>query len=354
MSSDENIIYGREERRPVRLPMQHGTANKKFRTARWQEVPMLKSHSFLKAVREIVETASRLDLISICIVGKQSTGKSTIAQSISHVLHNELESKYGIIFNVVIWGMVQLQNIDEALKTIESNTIIIFDDISFARKIVSSHHWNKVLNTMTTIRHRGSDVRIILIFNYHYTLANDKFLRGSDYTLITSTNVAEHENMIKLYGGRHIIKYLERELHSATSTGYFGPDNPEYKKDKTKPPKLYKFRQPFSLALFHTPNGLRPIIYPHIKWLDPKCGICAAAHPNIRTESESVDDFMSNLVERYGSTAISGLKVFLAQRGILQYGKTTISARNAIAKHIRDSNTTPQALLDWFNQYKGR
>lgn len=329
-----------------------------IKATRWQDVQLMKSHSFLRAVREGATLAKAMDITTHCLIGKMSSGKSTLAESIAHVLHKELV-KDDITMNVVLWGIEELKDLNASLEAITSNTIIIFDDVSYAKQTMSTQKWSKILETITTIRHRGnSDVRMVLLFNYHYSMAMDKFLRGADFHWLTSVTISEIDNYHKLYASATgLIENFKHEANQAAKTGYFGPKNKKYRKDTKDPnvhPYMYKWRDPFAPCLFYNNDTLRMVIYPRRQWIDAKCGICSTSQDEapLETMQDTIQGIMEPIMVEHGSHAISGLRAYLSQHGIHTWGHGTLAAKKRIVKAMETHDIPPLQYKLWLDGRK--
>jgi len=73
-----------------------------------------------------------LDVVKINLVGNPSTGKTTLAGSIAHLIHQLSMEMYKTPFAVKFFSRTELVNFEATLKTLEGmNQVLIFDDISF-------------------------------------------------------------------------------------------------------------------------------------------------------------------------------------------------------------------------------
>ncbi len=344
----------------VQSPQAFKTHGQEIKYGEWKGVTFYRYHSFLNVVRKISKIMSHMDFLSISIIGLMGTGKTTLAVSIAHELHKDLESKYGVIMNVVYWGEKELLDIDNALNTIQSNTTIILDDITNVHKKVSAKQWANIVSIITKIRHRNQDVKICIIYMFHYDKSFDKFLRGTHFEFITSLDNETIKNYAEKYP-RYILDQFSETYRNAIVNLYFGGKNKYYTKDKQKIkqlkkegksnyPALYAYRNPFAPALFGDGNRLRMIIFPHRTWLDRNCGICGDGQTHSDTNQTQIVNFMAALESQYGSNAITGLRVFLSQHGINAFSTSTTAARNKISKLVKETNIRPAELKHWLEE----
>lgn len=306
------------------------TSNFAPKRIKWKDTWMMKNESFLATVREITARASAEDFTKIGIVGKSGSGKTTLAETIAHCMHN---------FSKIPWTVRkfyknELMNFENTIKTLTpANHIIIFDDLSFLDSKFSKKTINTVKNLETEIRHLegARDVKIVMIYNYHYTKGMDKFLRQSDYKYFTTVGSEEKENMENVAG----IKYSRLIRKFMSSVHY----TKEGEADYFTSPHLYKgnafhykLRNPFIPVLFYNGNSLRFIVTPTRQWIDPICSICATAE-NVASEI-NVEQFIRESEAKFPKIFQSVVKQLLKEQGIDSYSKPVISCRTYLQKAL--------------------
>lgn len=316
----------------------------KIKTTKWHGEKMLKMHSLLAACRTASNIAMARELSTHNIIGTMSSGKSTLAESIAHCMHEIMNLQHKTSMAVHMWGEDELLNIDEALHGIKSNSVITFDDISYVQDKVSNRTWKGILSTITKIRHRGmGDVRVVLIFNFHYSRGLDKFLRGADFHWITSMGSNEIDNYTQLFGKGSAAKlrFFERTLTGALNTGRWGPTDPLGKKER-----MYKYHKPFAPCLFYDKSRLRTVAYPLRQWINGKCGICNEA---MGVEHEGVDlsAVFDPIYLDHGTHTITAARAWLMARGVNPYGRGTQQAMNRIENAAENHNVRPKDVLAW-------
>src|SRR3990167_7120035 len=175
------------------------------RLTTWKGETMIRIHSIQATVKEILQVSKALDVVKVGIVGEESTGKSTLAETLAHLIHKNSE----VPFAVRLFGKEELLNLEQTLAGLSpANYILIFDDVSFLEARSSKKEIDVLKETTTRIRHLpgGQDVKIILIYDYHYTKGLPPYLRQSHFRYFTSVGSSEGDNMLKIVG----TKYLQR------------------------------------------------------------------------------------------------------------------------------------------------
>ena len=152
---------------------------------KWKGVNMVRQESFIAAVKEVVRWAEEIDVTRIGIVGDMHSGKTTMAEAIAHTIHKESKLPWGI---KVLYEQ-DLMNFEETLKTLttDTNWILRFDDVSFLDAKHNKKAIGQVKEAVTKVRHLegGKDVKVVLIYNYHYSKGLDKYLRMADFRFFT-------------------------------------------------------------------------------------------------------------------------------------------------------------------------
>jgi len=304
---------------------------------KWKGVNMVRQHSFLAAVNEIVMWAEEIDVTRIGIVGDMHSGKSTMAEAIAHAIHKK--SKVG-------WAVRKLyekdlMDFEATLKNFQpANYIMIFDDVSFLDAKHNKKSISQVKEAVTKIRHLegGKDVKIILIYNYHYTMGLDKYLRQADFRFFTTVGSSERENMESIVGGKKmkLVDYFAKMRQQGITKKYFGIMMPDKKFFK------YDWRKPWIPVLFYNNSSLRMLVSPTRPWLDPICSICSDADGK---ESEvNVTQFIEEYKKVYPQHYLNSIKQMLKEQGMNTYGKTYISSRRFLDKALEMKTFRPEDL----------
>ncbi len=301
---------------------------------------MVRNHSFLATVKEIIEFSKEMDLVKVGIIGDQHSGKTTLSMAIAHSLHEMSK----VPFAVRLFGKEQLLDFRKTLAKLQpANYILIFDDISFMGASASKHQIDMVKEAVTTIRHLkgGKDVKIITIMNYHYTLGLDKYLRTADFRYFTSVGSSEKENMEKQLG----MKY-SRLLVAYTKMRRVGIIKKHFSvRIGQKEPLGYRWRNPFIPVLFFNNDTLRLIVTPTRQWLEPLCSKCSEATGENLASAVSLPVFAEKCETNFGARNFeAAVKLLLYVNGMTTYGKHVVRAIRAIDRARKQEYITLEAL----------
>ena len=282
MNRTAQINYGNKE------------ATGQERKTQWLGQTILRKHSFLMACRQIANHQRLNDVTRISLQGVEGSGKTTMAKLIAHQLHIELtrmgaernlpqDLRRAIVqpYSVHVFGDAEMVDFEETLKALpKNNRIIWFDDVSFLKAMVGRQQLEKMKRAMTVIRHLegGIDVKTVIGLNYHYSKAMDVYLRDTHFRFWTSLQPEELKN------AKDILA-TSRARAAATRFQRFYAMGAQGKAIKitdtapngTKATVVYKYNDPFRLALFSDNSSVRTVVYPDADRLVGKCGVCRPA-----------------------------------------------------------------------------
>jgi len=297
-------------------------------TTKWKGVSIIRKHSFNASIKEIVTFSNEQDFTKIGLIGDQHSGKSTLAEAIAHRIHQLSK----VVFAVRKFTQVELLDFEKTLKTLSpANYILIFDDVSFLGATSSKKEIELVKQAITKIRHidGGHDVKIITILNYHYSKALDKYLRQTDFKFFTSVGNEENDNMEKMIGAKNqrLIKEFQKKRYSGIIK------NKIPFRIGSKETFVYRYRDPFIIVLFHTPNSTRMIITPTREWLDPICSKCSESDGTLINSDIPIDQFMEESENKFGVGAWkSAVKLLLFSEGMTTYNNKVVRALKYLNK----------------------
>lgn len=330
--------------------IQH-TGNKKkvdtVVTTAWKNSRMIIQHSVRAAVREILNLSQSLDVVKVNIIGSPSTGKTTLALTLTHLCHKMADIPY----NVKVYGREDLLNFENVLAQLQpTNHIMVFDDISFLSATAGKRQIEKIQKAFTEIRHLpgGKDVKIIAIFNFHYNMAVSKYMRQSDYFLYTSVGSSELENTLALVGKKYQKKILEfRRILQSALTKHKYKFMLGKKRDK---PFIYTWRKPFAPVLFWNNDTLRIIVSPERKWIDPICTVCANSKPGeVIKQLADLKQFDEDS-KRFGKSILrQALKIKLFSMGVETYSKRVRQAMSWLDTQMSESTFDVEALAEFYD-----
>jgi len=296
---------------------------------KWKGINMIRQESFIASVKDIVRWCEVKDVTKVGLVGEEDSGKSAMAESIAHTIHKE--SKFEWV--IKLFTETELMNFRETLAELTpANHILIFDDVSFLDAKHNKKAITQVKEAVTKIRHLegGQNVKIVLIYNYHYTKGLDKYLRQAHFRFFTTIGSEEEDNMEDIVGTRNIglIKQFQKSLQQGVMKGYFFSP----KQMKNKKHFFYKYRDPFIPVLFWNNITLRLIISPLREWLQPICSICSEA-TNAASQVD-VKQFWQEFFTIYKRDAKGAVKQLLKERGINTYSRTYIQAKRFLDRAL--------------------
>jgi len=300
----------------------------------WKGERMIRGHSLQSSVKEIVRMVQSLDVVKINIVGNPGTGKTTFALALSHLIHKLSEKDYKVPFAVKLLTKNELLDFENTINSLEPvNWILIFDDVSFIQAIASTHKIETIKQKFTEIRHlQEADVKFITIFNFHYTLGLNKYLRQSNFAYYTSVGSSEMDNMLKIVGTQYtkLLLRFQKYCNSGLIKGKFSVNLGS--KDKWF---TYKYRDPFIPLLFHNTEKLRMIVSPKREWIDKFCMTCHKFKDAKMKDGIDVKDFAKSMDYKFGDrTARSAVKVKLFQNGMNVYPKRVKRAMKYLDEHM--------------------
>lgn len=278
----------------------------------WLGSEMIRHHSLLRIVDDIINMHNQLDVVKIGIIGEESTGKTTLAETLAHLIHQRDKTP----FSVRTLGENEFLKFDDYLATLEpANYIFICDDLSF---MTDKKAIERLKNRITKIRHLpgGQDVKVFLIRNFHYSLGMDKYLRASNITFFTSTSTSEKDNLIKLFGTEYTsfvddfaLKYGEM-IRKGTCTF-------EIKKNKYF---IYRRKQPFVNCVVFYDGHPRWTLFPKRQWLKPLCTTCEIAKNQFIASTVDIPKYAEEQELKWGKATFQAVvKLKLLLNGINVY-----------------------------------
>ena len=89
----------------------------------WKDAKMIRNHSIRATVKEILQVSKSLDVVKIGIIGNQGTGKSTLSQTLAHLIHKMSD----VPFSIRIFDKKSLLDFENTLKSLSpANYVLIF------------------------------------------------------------------------------------------------------------------------------------------------------------------------------------------------------------------------------------
>jgi hypothetical protein len=295
---------------------------------KWKKVPMVRKHSFLATIREIINFSAEIDVCRIGLIGSMHSGKSTLSQSIAHAIHKHADLQY----KIKILYKDDLLNFEKTLLDLEPvNYVLIFDDVSFMGATANKKQIEMVKSAVTTIRHLdgGRDVKIIVMMNYHYSMGLDKYLRSADFKYVTTVDSSENENMEKMFGMKYSqnIKDFKKYRHMAITNKHW------LMKISKQELFKYEYRNPFIPILFWNESSLRFIVTPTRQWQDPICSKCSEAGEGELEDTVPIAQFCDETEAKWGkATWLASVKLNMYVEGMTVYNPKVISCLKYLNK----------------------
>ena len=306
---------------------------------KWKDTHIIRQHSFIAAVKEIVQWSDEIDVTRVGIIGDMNSGKTTMANAIGHVVHKHSKLPWAIRH----FDEDDLLDFEKTLATLKpANYIMIFDDISFLSAKANKKQLEAVKAANTKIRHLpgGQDVKIILIYNYHYQMGLDKYLRMADFRFFTTVGSSEKDNMEKAVGTKNmkqVIAFQKMRTKAIKSKRFV------FKLSKNEP-FVYKWREPFIPALFYNQDTLRFIISPTREWMQPVCSNCAESEGAV--SEINVGTFVDESVAKFGQNFKVAVKLKLFTLGYSTHSRTVVQAFRYLEKALATKIITMDDIAD--------
>ena len=308
---------------------------------------MIRTHSINEVTKQILNLTRTMDLVKINITGHQSTGKSTLAATLAHLCHKLSK----VPFTLRIFDRDDLMRFSDTLRTLEPmNHILVFDDVSFLTAQAGKRHIDLLQQQYSEIRHLegGHDVKMIIIFNSHYSKALPKFLRDADFYFFTNIGNENFENVINLIGRHNEIKAqnFRKIYQQARST----KDNKfSFLLGKHGKRFTYTLFQPFSPVLFYNNNSARIIVFPKRDWIDVDCSVCANAKGRIE-EQMNLQEFHETFSKRYGKHVLrEALRIMMFRSfGLNLYRAEVKRCIKKLDDHFKANIVNPEQLIEFY------
>lgn len=291
---------------------------------KWKAENMVRAHSLRATVKEILSVLQVLDVVRIGVIGLESTGKSSLEDTLAHLIHKMSP----IPFSTRSLGEEEFMDLENYLASLPpANYILKFRDLSFLSGKYGAKRIELLKQASSKIRHLpgGKDVKIVMIYDYHYTMGLDKFLRQANFRYFTSVGSSEKDNMVDIVGKRFegliddfIRVYVEMtttETHKATfrigKNRFFA----------------YHYKNPFVPVLFWNNANLRVVVFPLRVWIDPICSVCSTGDNPLLQSEIDVSKFKQEADEKFPPGVFkAAVKLKLFVSGKLTYSPKVVQA----------------------------
>lgn len=303
--------------------------------------PMVRNHSIRACVHEILQFSSRLGMVRINIIGASGSGKTSLAETISHLCHTMSDIPYEVKF----MKKEDLIDFTATIKGLSSNNqILVFDDLSWMSADFNKKQIEKLKSEITTVRHidNNTDRKMIVIFNTHSQKVMEKFLRIANFTFYSSCSSEEVTYLLEMLGKKYHQKIdLFRRLRiQAMGQGRFS--FPLGKNNSF----TYKAFQPHLPYLFSNGDFVRFVVSPLRSWIQTDCVTC---DPVIESTKENIEDFVSDYSSKFTKNiAKRAVELELLQRGITVQPKRVQQAQKYINQFIAQKKINLFELAEKF------
>ena len=320
MAQVEVIKYQSVEKKKSNVPV----------TQDWNGVKIIRAHSIIATVKEVLEHNRFFGATRVGIVGNMGTGKSTLAITLAHLAHKFADVPYA----VMVFDREALLHFQETISNLEpANYIVIIDDASFLSAQASKQKMDVIKQSITEIRHFPNQVdkRIILIINWHYEYGLDKMIRSTDFRYCTSVGISDTDNLTKLVGARYLqtIMQFQQMCVKATKEPY------QFSFLLGKTMFTYDYRKPHIPLLYYNKHTLRFVVSPTRQFIDPICNLCSNAE-NKDVESDIETKHLTDKLNRtfgFGITKMA-MRAKLLNNGINVYPKSVKQCMRAIDNYF--------------------
>lgn len=279
----------------------------------WAGGACAKVHALGPHIDRIVKHQAQEELTTISLRGREGTGKTTLARVMAHMLHERLDRvahstepctphmkaqrtamRRGYVVRLLHGE--ELKNLRQTMEDMPArvNRILIFDDASFMGAS-ASNLVRQAKQDVSQIRHTSAgDVKVILMFIFHYSKALDPYLRDTHFIIHSNITGPEMKAMREMYVGHNYQTLAEyqsaMQRMAADGQTTFTLDKRPKNIMRTRyrqylPTKVtYEYRTPYGLAAIYDGTKLQICVYPgagpapkpdplHIA----DCPVCAAA-----------------------------------------------------------------------------
>lgn len=292
---------------------------------KWKGVDMIRAHAIRSPIAEIVRKSKNRDVIKVGIIGEPHTGKSTQADTIAHLIHTMSKKMYNIDFAVRSYNKDAFVDIKGTLSNLTpANYILKFGDLSFLKASYGAKKVAELEQATTEIRHLpgGRDVKIIIIYDYHYTKGLPPYLRQSDFKFFTGVGSSEKENMEEIVSHKYYSRMLkfkklsdkapstEKVVFQLGNKGFF----------------TYQYKNPFIPMAFWNEEKLRIVMSPTREWIDPICPTCSISDNTFSTDMD-IDNLLKEGHKRFGFWNFeAAIKLKLKANGIDVYNRKVVNS----------------------------
>lgn len=311
---------------------------------KWKGVKMMRAHSIRAVADEIKTMSENQDLISINVIGKQSTGKTELCRTLAHLTHDMSKLPYQVSY----FGKNEILDLENTVKHLSpTNHILIFDDLSFLGSQATKKQIDSIQSVLSVIRHLegGHDVRIILFKIFHYTKAIPPFLRQNDLTFLSSVDDNEEKNLEDLLGKKNSQKIQQLKVLRKSVI----KNQPFSFRLGRKHTFEYEPKNPFLPFLYSDGISLRFIVCPLRSWIEPFCQTCTPSKQTPETK-QNLEQFTEGFSKCFGKGICKrAIELKLMQAGINTQPKRVLQAMEYIDRFLSQKEINLEELSISYN-----
>lgn len=327
-------------------------------TGYWKNARIILNQSINSCVSEILNANINDEVVKINLIGPPSSGKSTLGKTLCHQIHEKSMKEQKVPYIVKIFGRDDLMEMEQTLSTLQPlNHVLMFDDISWLQAGNSKSKIDQLQKTFTEIRHLpgGQDVKIIIIFNFHYNFAIAKHLRQADFFFYTDIGSSELENMEKVVGIKNkkkCLDFIRVKQQIKKTSKHATMDKKEYHGNFSyqlggKMKFTYQTRAPFTPSLFWNRDTLRHVVFPKREWIDPVCNVCDQKEDFSKDELANFEQLRKN-APYTPDIMKNAARILLFQKGINCWSPNVKRALSWLERSTKNVRVDPKALIELF------
>lgn len=299
---------------------------------KWKGVNMVRNQSFIATVKEILNYSEEMDVTRVGIIGDMHSGKSTLSMAISHAIHTYAKIPY----SVKVFYREDLRDFKKTLQKLKpANYVLVFDDVSFMKNT------SKIEQEVTEIRHFDndgdgvSDVKIILIFNFHYPKALPPFLREFQFKYVTTIGTENEKTIADNYGKENVKKIIDFKMMRKKAID----KKMWFEKVGPKEPIKHMWRNPFIPLFFWNEQSFRRIVSPTRYFMDKQCSTCDEAEGNKKYDDLTLEQVCEKGEINFGKgNFLAAIKLLMHANGLTTYGKKVVRSLRWIERERKIRN----------------
>ena len=234
----------------------------------WKGVRLVRDQAFLPIITSIAEFSKTHSFVKIGIVGQSASGKSTLAQAITHALHVYYMKKYGEKFSAECFYYPWMGDGYNFSILKPNSCIVTVDDFNCIEEVFKNK-MEKFESIIRAIRRSNPSMRVVFICTYFDTDDLDEYHLQENFRFFIDRDYGGLEQLQRFCGRELEESTLFTEMHlTAVRKGKWRT------KMKNGMVFYYKYRKPFVPCLFWNGQELKNVVTPRRQFMDEECNIC--------------------------------------------------------------------------------